>query len=69
MKKFGVLSPRQARRVDVHLEAAAAYLSDGARTSALCHIAAAQRVLRGRSVPRGPEFWTLISDLERLGTT
>lgn len=53
------LSARAARRVDHHLVLAAIYLEDGARKSAECHIAAAQRILVGKSVPRGAKIWSL----------
>jgi hypothetical protein len=52
-------TPRALARIRHHVDLAEIYLEDGARHSALCHIIAAQRVLDGKSVPRGPKIWTL----------
>jgi hypothetical protein len=53
------LSARATGRLRSHIELAQIYLEDGARHSALCHIIAAQLVLDGKPVPRGPKIWTL----------
>lgn len=46
-------------RAQEQLKLAAHYLEDGARFSALSHIAAARRTLAGKPVPRGDKFWLL----------
>lgn len=63
MAKKRKLKPLLARSIERHLErhlkTAEAYLVDGAPHSALCHVKAAQLVLKGEPVPIGPEFWKL----------
>jgi hypothetical protein len=52
-------TPRALARIRRFVDLAQIYLEDGARHSALCNIIAAQRVLDGKPIPRGPKFWTL----------
>lgn len=66
MKMQSILPATRVRRVQHHLTLAAIYLEDGARSSALCHIEAAQRVTRGQPIPRGKNFWLLLRSKETV---